>query len=237
MILILFGELSNRITCRVVPEQFPQPGLKSCNAFGLFGNTCKRCGCSWEHHLHINFTQVKKPKVFKNTLIESTLFEKKDAFGAQQRMIEDCKQKLTELLNEQDVIKSISIRFATYLKQNAILPYNDLFEKYAELCIKNEQKCVRQGKSTKLENLKRCLAEYLKDRDTILHAIDAGDKSVEEISFEEIEACQQQLFQLKHSGNNLKQLYDATLALNEHYKEEKEELRKPKVWRIPGKKK
>ncbi|KAH7709635.1 aaa ATPase domain containing protein [Aphelenchoides avenae] len=139
---------------------------------------------------------------------------------------------------EQGIIKWVSIRFAVYLKLNAILPYDDVFEEYVEICIANEEMCVRAEKnrdSTKLDNLNRSLAEYRQQRDTIVAAIEAGDASVETVGIADIAAAREQLFELKHNGVQLKELYDAALAGYEHYKGEKAEVREPKIWKVEGK--
>ncbi|KAH7706138.1 hypothetical protein AAVH_26638, partial [Aphelenchoides avenae] len=141
---------------------------------------------------------------------------------------------------EQGTIKDVSLLFAVYLKLKAILPYDDVFEAYVKICIANEEMCVRADKNrntTKLDNLNRSLAEYRHERDTIVAAIDAGDKRVKAVSLADISAAREQLFKLVHYGTQLKELYDATLAGYERYKGEKAEVREPKIWTTDGKKK
>lgn len=51
------------------------------------------------------------------------------------------------------------------------------------------------------------------------------------MSVDDITACQQQLFELKHSGAKLKKLYEARLTGYEGYYGAKLELRGPTIWR------
>ncbi|KAH7703158.1 hypothetical protein AAVH_29672 [Aphelenchoides avenae] len=224
----------------VALERFPQPGLKKCRAMAWnLRSTCIWCKCGWEHHLHINFSQVKKPRTFKDMRKEEQLHEETDALLLKQRLIADCTRQMGEFLEEQRIIKAASVRFAAYLKQNAILPYNDVYEEYAKLCIENEEMCVRFDRNrdrTKLKNLRRCLAEYRQERDAIIAGIEAG-KGVERVDTDDIERCKQQLFGLKHNGAELHKLYDAALAGYEHYKDAGFELTGPKFWDTHGKKK
>ncbi|KAH7709648.1 aaa atpase domain containing protein [Aphelenchoides avenae] len=201
---------------------------------------CTKCGCSWEVHLHINFKQVMKPKKFRNKQYEASLQKEQDGMALKQKMIAECEREMRENLQEQGTIKKVSIMFAVYLKLNAILPYDDVFEAYVKICIANEEMCVRADKNrdtTKLDNLKRSLAEYRQERDTIVAAIDAGDKTVKVVSLADIAAARQQLFKLERYGAQLKELYDATLAGYERYKGEKAEMREPKIWTEDGRKK
>lgn len=142
---------------------------------------------------------------------------------------------------EQRIIKAASIRFAVYLKQNAILPYNDVYEEYAKICIENEEMCVRVDRNrdkTKLKNLRRCLAEYRQERDAIIAGIKAGrDAAEKRDDIEDIERCKQQLFGLKHNGAELRKSYDAALAGYEHYIDASFELTGPRFWGKHGKKK
>lgn len=52
-----------------------------------------------------------------------------------------------------------------------------------------------------------------------------------QVSVDDITACQQQLFELKHSGAKLKKLYEARLTGYEGYYGAKLELRGPTIWR------
>ncbi|KAH7714816.1 aaa atpase domain containing protein [Aphelenchoides avenae] len=202
-------------------------------------STCIWCKCGWEHHLHVNFSQVKKPRTFKNVHKEEQLLEETDALLLKQRLIADCTRQMEEYLEEQRIIKAASIRFAVYLKKNAILPYNDVYEEYAKLCIENEEMCVRVDRNrdrTKLANLRRCLAEYRQERDAIIAGIEAG-KGVERGDIDDIDKCKQGLFGLKHFGAELRKSYDAALAGYEHYNDASFELTGPKFWVTNGKKK
>uniref|UniRef100_A0AC34GTH8 G domain-containing protein n=1 Tax=Panagrolaimus sp. ES5 TaxID=591445 RepID=A0AC34GTH8_9BILA len=202
----------------VDPERFPEPHLQQCWAMNG-GQTCRECGCEWSVHMHIRFKQVKTNENVEDINIRNAIQTNEDARITKQKIIESCEKIVEEYKHEQKVIMDASIRFAVFLKQNAIMAYNDVFEKYVEKSIEEEEKCIQAGGDhTKLKNLKRCLDEYRQERAAIEHAIQRGGNAPQQISTDDVQNMKKDLFALPHFGAKLKELFNLTVqgyALNQ----------------------
>uniref|UniRef100_A0AC35GCA2 G domain-containing protein n=1 Tax=Panagrolaimus sp. PS1159 TaxID=55785 RepID=A0AC35GCA2_9BILA len=202
----------------VDPERFPEPHLQQC--WAMQGRqSCHICGCQWSTHMHIRFKQVKTNESVEDENIKNAIQTNEDARITKQKIIESCEQTVNEYKHEQKIIMEASIRFAVFLKQNAIMAYNDVFEKYVEKSIEEEEKCIRAGGDhSKLNNLKRCLAEYRQERATIEQAILKGGNNAQQISTDDVKHMKSTLFALPHFGAKLKELFNRTVqgyALNQ----------------------
>uniref|UniRef100_A0AC35GU78 G domain-containing protein n=1 Tax=Panagrolaimus sp. PS1159 TaxID=55785 RepID=A0AC35GU78_9BILA len=195
----------------VDPERFPEPHLQQCWAM-QGGQTCSQCQCNWSTHMHIRFKQVKTNDNVEDPNIRNAIQTNEDARITKQKMIETCEQTVEEYKHEQKIIMDASIRFAVFLKQNAIMAYNDVFEKYVEKSIEEEEKCIRAGgDNTKLNNLKRCLDEYRQERAAIEHAIQSGGNAPQQITTDDVKNMKTELFALPHFGAKLKELFNRTV--------------------------
>ena len=141
-------------------ERVPEPALQQCWAM-QGGQTCTQCGCAWSLHMHIRFKQVKTSASVEDPNIRNAIETNEDARITKQKIIDSCEKIVEEYKHEQKIIMEASIRFAVFLNQNAIMTYNDVFEKYVEKSIEEEEKCFKAGGDrSKLDSLKRCLNEY-----------------------------------------------------------------------------
>uniref|UniRef100_A0A914DWS4 DUF8206 domain-containing protein n=1 Tax=Acrobeloides nanus TaxID=290746 RepID=A0A914DWS4_9BILA len=188
-------------------ETFPQPQLLNCWAMNKETEVCRICGCVWSLHTHINFTQVKKTKMVEDENIKIKINNNEDAHLIKEQMIAECEEKIEKYKKEQAIIIETCTRFGSFLKANAILPYNDAFDAYVQQCIKEEERCVAQGASQdKLVALKRLLSEYRQEKEVLERSMKSSGVKV---SVEEIKSLQQKLFSLEFTGAQIKQLFEA----------------------------
>uniref|UniRef100_A0AC35GTP7 G domain-containing protein n=1 Tax=Panagrolaimus sp. PS1159 TaxID=55785 RepID=A0AC35GTP7_9BILA len=191
-------------------ERVPEPNLMNCAA--MSGNICQECGCPWSTHMHIRFDQIKDSKEVEDENTKDLIKMNVDASLVKQKMIDDTQATVDELKAEQQKIIQISLRFGSFLQANAILPYNDAFEKYVEQTISEEEKCTEVGGDrSKLDNLKKLLAEYRQEKTLLSEAAKnptANGNNI--ITPNEIENMKTELFGLNHTGKTLEDLFKAT---------------------------
>ena len=187
-------------------KSFPEPMLLNCAAMCGQGN-CQICGCRFEMHMHIDYNLKKVPK-------RSRLAEK---FAGKTISKDEAKavlqKELKNLENEQKIVSDAMVKFAGYLKQNAILEYNSAFEERMKMEIRNEQAAVKGGGNrATLEKLETTLQEYV-ERKAKLEAIlvSASDEKIDPIQIGDLK---QQLFDLPLYGSKIKELYDKTTSSN-----------------------
>ena len=103
--------------------------LKKCDIFRWFTNySCKNCGCSYKKHLHIYYETKVIEKYREDEKMIDIIGEELNAQQLTERVIENLDNVCKELDEEMGVIMSTMAKFAQFLKNNAIAPYNDTFK-------------------------------------------------------------------------------------------------------------
>uniref|UniRef100_A0A914P788 G domain-containing protein n=1 Tax=Panagrolaimus davidi TaxID=227884 RepID=A0A914P788_9BILA len=199
-------------------EKVPEPALVNCAAMARQQN-CRVCSCHWSTHMHIRFDQIKATIEVEDKNTKTLIQKNEDAAKVKEKMIKDCENTIDELKAEQQKIIKTSLRFGSFLQANAILPYNDAFEKYVEQTINEEEKCTEVGGDrSKLDNLKKLLAEYRQEKALLSEAAkNPVANASSRIAPDEIDVMKAELFGLKNTGKTLKNLFHATengIALN-----------------------
>uniref|UniRef100_A0AC34GNA4 G domain-containing protein n=1 Tax=Panagrolaimus sp. ES5 TaxID=591445 RepID=A0AC34GNA4_9BILA len=191
-------------------EQVPEPSLTGCAA--MRGQYCQPCGCHWSTHMHIRFDQHKTTIEVEDKNTKDLIIKNEDAAKVKEKMIKDCENTISELKAEQQKIIKTSLRFGSFLQANAILPYNDAFEKYVEQTIAEEEKCTEVGGDrSKLDNLKKLLAEYRQEKALLSEAAkNPTANASSRITPDEIDVMKAELFGLSHTGKTLMNLFKAT---------------------------
>uniref|UniRef100_A0A914QVJ8 AIG1-type G domain-containing protein n=1 Tax=Panagrolaimus davidi TaxID=227884 RepID=A0A914QVJ8_9BILA len=191
-------------------EKVAEPHLQGCTAMAGQQN-CQVCKCHWSTHMHYRFDQIKTSVEIEDKNTKDLIQKNEGANVIKEQMIKDCENRVAELKEEQQKIIKISLRFGSFLQANAIIPYNDAFEKYVEKTISQEEKCIQfGGDRSKLDNLKKLLAEYRQEKAMLNKAAISSDQDASPISPDEIEFLKEQLFSLNQTGDILKKLFKAT---------------------------
>ena len=130
--------------CLIGEEEIihPNPQIKNCKAMNRNYN-CKKCGCSWEWHMRINYEY----EIQRENKLEQNI---KDQIDSNKSRVEEVKMFITELENkiqqineEQTKMTDISLKFGCFLKFTAIIPCNDPFKEYLMFQIEMETTKVR----------------------------------------------------------------------------------------------
>ncbi|PKY56562.1 hypothetical protein RhiirA4_284637, partial [Rhizophagus irregularis] len=118
--------------------------LKLCWAMKFIDGTCKECGCERNKHMHISYENKQITYNIVNEDVNSEILKNKSDQDAKKAMIKECEERLTQLKGEQNIINEISIKFAQFLRQNAIASFNDAYAEYLDLFV-NEEKIKKSA--------------------------------------------------------------------------------------------
>lgn len=118
----------------VPKEMIGAPDLVHCFAMND-QKKCKFCSCDFSTHMHIYYESKTVDKTIENDNIKKSLMTKEELRREKQRMINEMNQMKDELENEHKTIIHYIAKFANFLQQNAITPYNDVYKQYIEYLI------------------------------------------------------------------------------------------------------
>ncbi|RGB32327.1 hypothetical protein C1646_743944 [Rhizophagus diaphanus] len=185
--------------------------LKECEAINSDG-ICKVCDCKWDKHMHITYENVKVVKKIVDQNVELQISKKKSDQETKKAIIEDYQKWVNQLQTEQHTINKISLKFAQFLRQNAIAAFNDAYADYLDHFI-NEEKIKKSADPNRyddeiLKGLEATKRSYLEQIEVIKKAIENNDPSMPTISPNDIAKLEQQLYNLPINGHTLKKIKD-----------------------------
>lgn len=115
-----------------IPEQvLNNVDLISCWAMSGQEN-CHVCGCSYRHHMHIYYDTEEYERRETDENLKSAIQTKESLSQSIQTKISEVDERRGVLVEEKRVITKMTAKFAHFLKNYAIAPYNDAFEGYLE---------------------------------------------------------------------------------------------------------
>ena len=120
----------------------------------------KECGCHYRDHMHIKYLQHLRTKLLDDPkIVEVTtrLERTDDKKAAIEQMIVTLERRVEDQRAEQNIISQYSAQLATFLIRNSIMAYNDAFEDYANICIREEKRIAAvTNDDRKLKGLEVC---------------------------------------------------------------------------------
>lgn len=190
----------------VTRDTIGNPRLMNCWAFKESSdNKCRRCTHPYTEHVHIYYES-------KHTLVEvedQSVKEDLNAAQMKQNMISERETLIEKFEEERKEVEQASLKFACFLKCNAITPYNDGMEEYLTHLIRQEKEKVAQiGNCQVLERLERSLRSYIEERKILEMAIATGQASANVLNPTDIENLVSKLKQLELCGPFLKGALD-----------------------------
>jgi GTPase SAR1 family protein len=195
------------VTC----NQVNNPALRGCKAMNQDGK-CEICGCKWDKHMHITYENDQVTKNIKDQNVELQISKKKSDQETKRAIIEEYQARVDQLQIEQHTINEISLKFAQFLRQNAIAAFNDAYADYLDHFI-NEEKIKKSADPSRyddeiLKGLEATKRSYLEQIEVIRKAIETNDPSMPTISPNDIANLEQQLYNLPINGHTLKKVKD-----------------------------
>ncbi|XP_038059602.1 uncharacterized protein LOC119730679 [Patiria miniata] len=172
------------------------------------GTNCTKCGHHYTAHMHMTYDLQVFPREFLSEEVQTQINQKKSARETKKAFKEAIDTKIAELKEEEKIIMKTSAKYGSFLKANALIPYNDAVGDYLDMSIEHERnkpKAIRNDTLlTTMEDMKR---QYEYERRILDQAIDEdGGENIH--TPEEVMKLQKELFGLKHMGQTLKDLFD-----------------------------
>ena len=185
----------------------------------MSGGNCKKCFHSYGFHMHITYKTVLEEEEFLSIDTQKIIMAKEDGKSRREKFIEVLKERIKELEVEKEYIYECASHFGIFLKENAMIPYNDSFGEYIDMLIREEaakEKDIRDDK--KIKNMKKEKQTYEEKKKVILKNIASGSSGKNKpLPIEEIYGRKEKLCSLKHNGKTLKEalgiIYLTSLAL------------------------
>ena len=181
--------------------------LRNCAA--MSGGKCTQCrfDCNYSVHMHITYTTNLVEKEFLSDAAQKEIKEKSDLKSQKEAFIRELERNIKELDDEKKFIYECASYFGVFLKENAMIAYNDSFSEYLDMLIREEEakeKVIRDDK--KIQKMKRDKQTYETKKDVIMKNIASGcqDKN-EAIPIEKIYEMRRKLCSLKHNGKTLRE--------------------------------
>ena len=169
---------------------------------------CHQCGHHYTKHMHITYDTEIFPVEFLDKAVQAEIYQKKSAREQKEAFKRAIETKNAELMEEEHTILKTSAKYGSFLKANAIIPYNDAVEDYLDMCIDQERNKAKEIRNDSLlstmEDMRR---QYERERRILDEAIGSGvGENIH--TPEDVMKLQEELFGLKHMGKTLKVLFD-----------------------------
>ena len=173
---------------------------------------------------HMTYTADLVEKEFLSKKVQDLIRQKADVKSQKEVFILELETHKKELEKEKETIYDSASFFGVFLKENAMIPYNDSFSEYLDMLIREEEAkedLIRDDK--KIKQLKNDKQAYEERKNVITRnitdAITSGSKDKKEvIPIEEVEQMRQTLCSLKYNGKTLSEALGKVHLQNWHFK-------------------
>ena len=184
--------------------------LRKCSAIDETSGICKSCGCSWTDHMKISYETSLETKLVRDQEVERERASRETDVGKIETIMDNLENRVYELNEEQKAIEKASALFACFLRWNAITKYNTSLASYLDHYIDQEGNKGTKGDATILSRLKRIKKDHETNISFLETAIGKGEKH-EVLSIKELYELQYELYNLKYSGSQLKEMVDKSI--------------------------
>ena len=191
------------------------PKLYHCAA--MSNGVCNECHHDYKVHIHIQTEMYEVTNEVDDVGIRDQLQENLSDETRKQAAVTIIETRIAEYQKEQREIEQAAAKFGCFLKRNAITPYNDARIEYLNHLIREEkQKAQFSNDNAAIDSLEETKRMYLEEVDLIHRSAD-DDAFLDP---EMISNLVESLYQLKHVGDNLKQLNQVAVKANHAHSEE-----------------
>ena len=179
--------------------------LRGCAAMLL--GYCKRCTHNYRVHMHLTYTTNLVEREFLSDEARNKINKRSNLKSQKESFIAELEKSIKELEEEKKFIFECASYFGVFLKENAMIAYNDSFSEYLDMLISEEEakeEVIRDDK--KIEQMKKDKQTYETKKNVIIATITSGSKDKNDvIPIEKIYEMRQKLCFLKHNGKTLKE--------------------------------
>lgn len=184
-------------------ETTNNPQIYNCRA--MANGRCKYCKHDYRDHMHMTYTTSLVEVTFLSDAVQKEINDLNSEKDKEEKFIAELEKSIEEYKKEKEVLYSCASHFGAFLKQNAMIPYNDSFSDYLDMLIKVEQ-TNEDGDKDRIAQLIKDKQTYEMKKQTIIEQTSNPAHSEEkEIQIEKIYEMRNQLCSLKHNGEDLKE--------------------------------
>ena len=177
--------------------------LYECRA--MDNGTCRHCKHDYRDHMHMTYTTSLVEATFLSDVVQKEINDLTNVKDKKEKVIALLEKRIEEYEEEKQVLYRCASHLSAFLKQNAMIPYNDSFSDYLDLLIRVEQ--------TNEDGDKDRIAQLIKDKQTyevmkkaiIEETSNPAHSEEKDIQIEKIYEMRNQLCSLKHNGKDLKE--------------------------------
>jgi len=172
-------------------------------------NSCTLCSHSYNQHMHRTYDLVTVKRSFISVEVQMKIKEKKDAKGRMEAAVAEMTNLVKEFETEQKEVLRVSATYGSFLKDAAMIPYNDALGDYLDMTIKQEEeKQPRLRDQDLINRLHKSKRAYEEEKAVIENALrQSGNRTGFRFTPEQIEQLQKDLFKMKHFGGSLRSIF------------------------------
>ena len=177
--------------------------LYQCEAMAASGR-CKYCKHNYRDHMHMTYTTSLVEKTFLSDDVQQEINKLTNVKDKKQKFIAFLEKNIEEYEEEKEILYKCASPFGAFLKQNAMIAYNDSFICYLDMLIRVEQ-IEEDGDEDRINQLMKDKRTYEMMKKAIIEETSNPAHSEEkDIQIEKIYEMRNQLCSLKHNGKDLK---------------------------------
>ena len=179
--------------------------LRRCHA--MLNGYCTYCFHSYREHMHITYKTTLVEKEFLSREAQRLIMKKVDMKSRKEAFIATLRSQSKEYELEKDYIYESASFFGIFLKNHAMIPYNDSFGDYVDMLIKDEEAKKEEIRDDrKIRKLKEEKQTYEMKKKHIKETISSSSEGKFKTShLEELNARKRNLCSLKHNGRILRE--------------------------------
>ncbi|RZC40591.1 hypothetical protein BDFB_005023, partial [Asbolus verrucosus] len=174
--------------------------------------TCSKCSCDYSVHMHVYYITKPIEDNVVDDIVKQNIDTKERACKEKEKLMKKITQRRKELEAEHKVIVEIIAKFAHFLQQNAITPFNDSYKEYIEHVITRERSLGNVADLKKIEKLKQLLKRHEQIKAALTNNTNIESEGLSAVTTENIKENLEKLYTLKHNGQKIKELFDAQAA-------------------------
>ena len=177
--------------------------LYQCRA--MANGRCKYCKHDYRDHMHLTYTTSLVEETFLSDDVQKEINALKNVKDEKQKFIALLEKQIEEYEEEKEILCKCASHLGAFLKQNAMIPYNDSFIDYLDMLISVEQTKPDGDKDRINQLMEDKLTDEMKKIAIIEQTSSPPHSEENDIQIKKIYEMRNQLCSLKHNGKDLKE--------------------------------
>lgn len=112
------------------------PELSKCFVVDRETQQCLICRCNFSSHLWIDYETMIKEDFVTDEDITKQIAEKENLLRSSMDVIDSIQRSNWEWKKEQDSVKDVCYKLASFIRQYSIIPFNHSYGEYVDQCIR-----------------------------------------------------------------------------------------------------